>query len=340
MDPVEGEIFMNHRPPGLETVKAIQGFLQYKSAEGLSVRTIESYERDLRQWVEYQGEMDVAGITAQHLRQYLSYLLTDYTPRRLTGRNEEKLSPKTVRNVWVTLSAFFHWASDEFQIPNPMKMVPAPKFEDAPVEPFTREQIEALLKACDFCQEAQTSGRRKFTMHRVTGFRDKAIILVLLDSGLRASELCALRIGDYDSQSGKVQVRHGVAGGAKGKKGRTVYLGKSARRAIWRYLAAREDGEDSDAPLFLGRYSRPLNRDALRQVIASLGEKAAVKKAYPHRFRHTFAITYLRSGGDLFSLQRMLGHATLEMVQHYARIADIDVEQAHRKASPADNWRL
>jgi len=177
-------------------------------------------------------------------------------------------------------------------------------------------------------------------MRRATGFRDKAMILVLLDTGLRASELCSLLIGDYEAQTGKVQIRHGVGGGAKGKKGRTVYLGKTARKALWRYLVDREDGEDPDAPLFLGRYSRPLNRDALRQVIASLGEKASINKAYPHRFRHTFAITYLRSGGDLFSLQRLLGHATLEMVQHYARLADIDVEQAHRRASPADNWRL
>jgi integrase len=66
-----------------------------------------------------------------------------------------KQSPKTVRNVWVTLSAFFHWVGDEFQIPNPIKMVPAPKFETPPVEPFRREEIEAILKVCGYTQEAR-----------------------------------------------------------------------------------------------------------------------------------------------------------------------------------------
>ena len=209
-----------------------------------------------------------------------------------------------------------------------------------PVEPFTQEQIEVLLKACESCKEAQPIDRRKFTMRRATGKRDQAVILTLLDTGLRASELSALTVGDVDLKSGKVQVKHGRLGGAKGGKGRTVYLGKTARRALWHYLAEREDVEDPEAPLFLVKYDRPMNKNALRLLIIHLGQKAGVSKCRPHRFRHTFAITYLRSGGDLFTLQALLGHSTLDMVQHYARIAEIDVEQAHRRASPADNWRL
>jgi integrase/recombinase XerD len=221
-----------------------------------------------------------------------------------------------------------------------MKRVPAPRYQTPPVEPFSKEEIEKLLKVCDFCDEAETDKRRKFTMRRATSYRDRAIILTLLDSGVRASELCSLKIGDLDISTGRVTIKPGPSGGAKGKKGRTVFVGKSTRRAIWRYLASREDDDDSDAPLFLGKHGRPIAHDALRQVIHALGEKAGIRKAYPHRFRHTFSITYLRSGGDLFTLQALLGHNSLEMVQIYARIAEIDIEQAHRRASPADNWRL
>jgi len=254
--------------------------------------------------------------------------------------SDHPLAAKTLRNRWVTLAAFFTWASAEIGIANPMKAIPAPRFEEAPVEPFTKEEIEALLKACEFCHEAKTTDRRRFTMRRATGKRDRALILTLLDTGLRASELCALTIEDVDQKTGHVEVKHGVIGGAKGGKGRVVYLGKATRRALWLYLTSREDGEDPEAPVFIGKFSRPLNRNSLRRVIASLGERAQVKHCHPHRFRHTFAITYLRSGGDLFTLQALLGHSTLEMVQHYARIAQIDVEKVHRRASPADNWRL
>lgn len=177
-------------------------------------------------------------------------------------------------------------------------------------------------------------------MRRATGRRDRALILTLIDSGLRATELCSLRIAVLDSKTGKITIRHGVNGCAKGGKARFVYLGKTARKAVWRYLADREDGETPDSPLFLGKAGSPLNKDSLRQVIHAIGEKAGIAHAYHHRFRHSFTIQYLRSGGDIFTLKGLLGHSSLEMVQHYARIADVDVQEAHRKASPADNWRL
>ena len=115
---------------------------------------------------------------------------------------------------------------------------------------------------------------------------------------------------------------------------------ENAQRFLWRKLTEREDGTDLDEPLFIGKYNRPINRDGLRQLLGSLGEKVQVQKCHSHRFRHTFAITYLRSGGDLFTLKSLLGHTTLEMVVHCAGSADVEVEQTHRKASLVDNWRL
>lgn len=344
---------MNRTSSGsMRLEKAIQGFIQSKQAEGCSDNTIVTYTQQLGVWREHAGDVDVNAVTSQDVRAFLAWLRQEYQPHRITGHTQP-LSAKTIRNYWVSLSAFFTWASTEFHFDNPMTGVPAPKFADAPVEPFTREEIEQLLKAAEFCNRATTTRRRCFVMRRPTARRDRALILVLLDTGLRASEVCALNVGDVDLKSGQVRVKHGEPGGAtlwppapygrgqgQGGKGRVVFLGQSARRSLWRYLATCQDGQDADAPLFLGKLHRRMNKNVLRQLIARLGQKAGVAHAHPHRFRHTFTLTYLRSGGDVFTLQALLGHSTLEMVQHYARLAQVDIEHAHRRASPVDNWHL
>lgn len=319
--------------------KAVEGFIQAKVAEGVSENTITTYSQHLRLWVERHGGGEVGAVAAQDVRGFLAWLRSEYVPQRITGRRDP-LSPKTIHNYWITLSSFYTWAQAEFGLPSPMKGVRRPDYEEPPVEPFTQDEVERLLQACDYCAMARTQERRRFAMRRPTGLRDRALILLLLDTGLRASELCALRVGDVDLKTGRVDVKHGAAGGAKGGKGRVVYLGKNSRAQLWRYLSKRSDVDDPQAPLFLGKFNRPMRNTTLRQVITTLGEKAGVKKSHPHRFRHTFAITYLRSGGDLFTLQALLGHASLEMVQHYARVALVDISQAHRRASPVDNWHL
>ena len=266
---------MNRATLGLKLSKAITGFLQHKTAEALSPQTLKSYQHYLQKWLTHAGDVDIAEISTDDLRQSIIWLRTEYQPHRFNG-NTAPLSPKSLHNFWITLSAFWNWACAEFDLANPMKNVPIPKFEFPPIEPFSKEDVEKLLKAAEYCREASTDRRKKFAMRRATARRDRAIILTLLDTGLRASEICALTIGDLDGKTGRVIVKHGAAGAAKGGKGRVVYLGKSARSAVWRYLAEREDGEDPQGALFLGKFEHPMNRTSLRLLLKYMGKKANV----------------------------------------------------------------
>ena len=171
---------MNRRSSGsLFLSKAIGGFIQYKAAEGLSPTTLRSYEDHLQLWVEHLGDKPVNWIKTVDVQEYFVWLRTEYEPRRFGG-DRRALSAKTVRNFYISLCAFFTWASREFDLPSPMKAVPSPKFEEPPIEPFTKEEVEALLKACETSKEVNDLDRRKFTMRRSTAKRDQTLIMMLL----------------------------------------------------------------------------------------------------------------------------------------------------------------
>jgi len=107
---------MNHTPSGsLLLSKAIPGFINYKTAEGLSPRTIDSYERLLTKWLEHLGDQKIGSISAQDIISYISWLRIEYTPHRYNGKTHP-LSPKSLRNVWVTLSSFYSWAAQELGV--------------------------------------------------------------------------------------------------------------------------------------------------------------------------------------------------------------------------------
>lgn len=101
------------------------------------------------------------------------------------------------------------------------------------------------------------------------------------------------------------------------------------------------ENEDPDNYLFASckaKKNKPLNRFAINNLLKGLGEKAGVKDCGAHRFRHTFAVQYLRNGGDIYTLKRLIGHKSFSMVQRYLQLSDVDSKIAHRKASPVDNW--
>jgi site-specific recombinase XerD len=123
---------MNHSPSGsLLLSKAIPGFINYKTAEGLALRTIDSHERLLNKWLEHIGDQEIGKITAQDVVAYLSWLRNEYTPRRYNGKTHP-LSPKSLRNVWVTLSSFYSWASQELGVQPDHEVCPRAAHQENP----------------------------------------------------------------------------------------------------------------------------------------------------------------------------------------------------------------
>jgi integrase/recombinase XerD len=321
--------------PTLST--AVQGYLIHKSARGLSGNTMRNYKKELERFVEWLEDPLVNTVTSQQIERYFKYLnedfqITHHGPYKI--ETPRKLSGKSLQNAWGTLSNFWKWVEAEFEIKNPFG-IQRIKANSKPVDPIPQEEVEKLLKACD--SAVRVNGQTEYTSRRSTAKRDKALILSLLDMGLRVTELCELTVGNVDFQTNRVLVI------GKGDKQRYVYFGKICRQALWRYFIQRfPDSKAKPAePFFVCEDGiHPLTRNNVALLIGRLGNKVGDPNLHPHRFRHTFAIQFLRNEGNIFELQALLGHSSLEMVQHYARLAEMDLENAAMRSSPADHWRL
>jgi integrase/recombinase XerD len=317
--------------------KAIEGFLISRAAEGYSQETLKIYRWALSAIVEFLDDPEIKSITSTELQSFYAYLQNDYIPRRTNG-DTSPLKPRSIENAWTAIRSFYNWASSDLGVKKrPDLGLKRPRYQPAEITPFSPEEIKSLLKACERTRESVTNGRRAFSMRRSTASRDVAIIMLLLDTGLRVSECARLKLRDVNFETGEVFVA--PFGTGRKTKSRHVYLGKATSRVVWRYVAERQDA-DPDTKLFVSRDNRPMDRNSIRLVLCEAGERAKVRRVHPHRFRHTFAVQYLRNGGDVFTLQRLLGHSSLEMVQHYLTLADTDSRSAHRKASPVDRWCL
>jgi integrase/recombinase XerD len=322
--------------------QAIEGCLLYKTAAGQSPHTISDYRNSYKKLLLYvDGKVHFASISRDQLLSFFAWLQDEYIsePDGIAPRGKIRLSPKSVANIHTALSALWTWGVNEGYVDaNIVRSIEPPRYERPAIEPLTREEIRALVAACD---HTRTWKSRATVSKRPTADRDKAIVLLLVDTGIRRSELCDAKISDLNLQASTLH----VAGKGRGrdKKERIVHFGKRTTKALWRYLTPRLSECDPDDPLFLAGSAddpRPIEPGHLRRLLKRLGERAGVHNVYPHRFRHTFAITYLRNGGDPFTLRILLGHSDLEMVERYLAIVRADCSDAHRRASPVDNWRL
>jgi integrase/recombinase XerD len=317
--------------------QALKGFLLMRSADGYSKNTVELYRWALELMLDYLKNPEVEDITQKDLLEFFVWLREGYEPKRRNG-STEPLKPRSIENIWTAMRSFFNWATSELSLKTrPDRRIKRPQYDPPEIIPFTQEQVAAMLKACEYVTTKPSDKRRSFTMRRPTASRDVAIILVLLDTGIRVSECSRLRVRDVNLETGEVHIQ--PYGTGRKTRPRTVMLGKKARKAVWRYLAGREGVADDDY-LFVTKQDRRMNRNSIRVLLNQIGDQAGIDKSNPHRFRHTFAIFFLRNGGDVFTLKRILGHSRLEMVERYLDIASSDVKRAHQRASPADNLKI
>lgn len=315
--------------------QAIQGFILHKQAEGRSPHTIADYRNSLCKFVAIFAPTDppIVTITADDHRRFFDHLAsTPIAPAGVAPRPARVLSPKSRRNVHACLAVFWHWAQTEGYVDHcPLDNLHPPHAADPPIEPLTEAEIKRLLTACETSREWYN--KPGVAHKRRHAERDKALVLFLYDTGVRATEAVKLQVGNLDLEEGRALVC------GKGGKSRYVRIGKRTRQALWRYLATREVTIPDDRLFVVHRngLERPMDRRVLSRLIRRLGERAGVADVYPHRLRHTFAVHFLRRGGNIYVLQELLGHTSLEMVRRYLKLAEVDTAEAHRRASPADH---
>lgn len=306
----------------MQLSNAIEGYWLTRRLD-MSPHTVSDYGLTYRRLIDYVNNAEFEAIGTMTIRRFMAHLASEYD-----------LSDRSLSNVWIALSSLWTWAEAELGIAHVIRgKVKRPKYTDMIPDAFTHEEVQALLKAAKFTKAWRGRAGGHARSRRPTAPRDEAIILVLVDTGLRSSELCALTVGDYDQKRSRLHVRHG-----KGGKERYVAVGTRTAKAIWLYMTKRINIKPSD-PLFATRSDRFMQRDNLRHTLDNIGRIAGIEGVYPHRFRHTFAIEFLRNGGNVMLLKELLGHESLDMVMRYARISELDIDRAPAH-SPADNWRL
>ena len=297
------------RPPHEDLDRGIAGFLLDREARGLSLRTVEFYRRKLASFLIFliaEGIRSLPELTPATLRRFFLGLALNHNPGGVDA-------------FYRAVRAFLLWWEKEEEPSgwvNPMRKVRPPRVALEPLEPIPIQHIRRMSGTCR---------RRTFL-----GDRDRAILFSLLDTGARAAEFLAVDHGDLDISAGQILIRCG-----KGGKPRMVFLGAKSRRALACYLRHFRETDES-APLWVTRQDRRLSYSGLRDVVRRRARRAGVPAPSLHGFRRTFALACLRGGMDVYSLQRLMGHADLTVLRRYLAQTTEDTRNAHQRSGPVD----
>lgn len=289
----------------------LQDFINYLSVErGLAPNTLESYGRDLSQYLNYLTEKKAINVQETTQATVVGYLLYLQAKGRATS---------TISRSLAAIKCFYHFLAKEKIIPRDLTVnLDAPKQEKRLPRVLSVDDVLRLLEQPD--------------LRTPSGIRDKTMLEVLYATGLRVSELVSIKLSDVNLEEGYLRCL------GKGSKERIVPLGSVAVKYLKFYLDhARKflvaaPGEDT---LFLNHHGHGLTRQGFWKIIKKYAEKLNIADSItPHTLRHSFATHLLENGADLRSVQEMLGHADISTTQIYTHLTKNKLKEVYDKTHP------
>jgi integrase/recombinase XerD len=286
-------------------------FLNYLLVEkGLSRNTLEAYSRDIGRYLNHlegRGHADFARVSPLDAAAFIAAL------------KEAGISPRSRARALSAMRMFHRFLIIEnYCTQNPTAVMETPKTGGKLPSVLSSREVEQLLNS--------SSGDRRGDT------RDRAMLELLYATGLRVSELVALRIRDVNMEAGFLLTM------GKGEKERLVPIGESALAVLAEYMGLVRPGLDrsGDCPyLFLSRLGNRMTRQAFWNIIKKRASMAGiVKNISPHTLRHSFATHLLENGADLRSVQIMLGHADLSSTQIYTHVTRERLKRLHQEIHP------
>jgi integrase/recombinase XerD len=292
-----------------EPLKYLQDYLNYLELErGMSKNTLLAYARDIRKFLIYLEKEKIAfeRVTPAHLRNFLSSL------------REKHLSVNSIARIFTAVRTFYRFLIQEGTLEeDPTANFRTPRIWRRLPESLSEKEVAELLSL---------PGKNKWAT------RDTAILELLYATGMRVSELSALKVENINLEIGYVLCF------GKGGKERVIPFGEKAREALQKYLQEREQlQQKKELPpeCFLNPQGKKLTRQGIWKIIKRRVRELGIKKSItPHTLRHSFATHLLSHGADLRTIQEMLGHASIATTQLYTHVDKHRLKSIHAKYHP------
>lgn len=286
--------------------QALTEFQIEQQIRGNTPKTIQYYSLSVGLYARFAGfDTPLQEITLNSLRAYYLHLL------------ERNISSTTIQTYIRALRSFLTWCYQQEYIPvNLSEKFRLPKAQRKAIDVLTDSEVRRFL----LC----------FNLRYLVHLRNYCMCSLMLDSGLRLHEVVTLTIEHTHLPEGYIIVD------GKGNKQRVVPLGMNTRKFLFRYLSRRPGCAATDR-VFLMSNLEPVTDGTLRQMFRKLKQRSGIPRLRAHLLRHTFATRYLENGGDMYALQQILGHTSLEMVKKYVHSTTRKLVPKFPDFSPLDN---